>query len=204
MTGIGFCATIVENDHNFVAALDWDNRYDRAVYLETGTTWVLAGYLVFQQQNLYFLYHQNGRFGWKSHVWIKIEEKGRTFDSHLLCLGGRRSAKSFVRQKMSETNDSKSIWQLQREFWQQRLFQRQRRSKQMNYEDFKGELYRIIMQQGDVKGRKVMLLEKGFTTRDDQMLNMIRYINRTCFGIFLSQNISPQNSIKTNISISQK
>lgn len=52
----------------------------------------------------------------------------------------------------------------------------------MNYEDFKGELYRIIMQQGDVKGRKVMLLEKGFTTRDDQMLNMIRYINRTCFG----------------------
>ncbi len=52
----------------------------------------------------------------------------------------------------------------------------------MTYEEFKGELYRIIMQQEDVKGRKIMLLEKGYTTRDSQILNMIRYINRVTFG----------------------
>lgn len=52
----------------------------------------------------------------------------------------------------------------------------------MTYEEFKGELFRIIMQQEEVKGKKVMLLEKGFTTRDEQMLDMIRYINQVNFG----------------------
>lgn len=52
----------------------------------------------------------------------------------------------------------------------------------MNYEEFKGELFRIIMQQEEVKGKKVMLLEKGFTTRDAQMLSMIRYINKVTYG----------------------
>ena len=52
----------------------------------------------------------------------------------------------------------------------------------MTYEEFKSELFRIIMQQEEVKGKKVMLLEKGFTTRDQQMLDMIRYINRINFG----------------------
>lgn len=52
----------------------------------------------------------------------------------------------------------------------------------MTYEEFKGELFRIIMQQEEVKGKKVMLLEKGFTTRDSKMLSMIRYINKVTFG----------------------
>ncbi len=52
----------------------------------------------------------------------------------------------------------------------------------MTYEDFKGELYRIIMQQEEVKGKKILLLEKGFTSGDSQMLSMIRYINRVNFG----------------------
>lgn len=52
----------------------------------------------------------------------------------------------------------------------------------MTYEEFKGELYRIIMQQEEVKGKKVLLLEKGFTTRDNQMLSMIRYINKVNCG----------------------
>lgn len=52
----------------------------------------------------------------------------------------------------------------------------------MNYEEFKGELFRIIMQQQEVKGKKVMLLEKGFTTHDAQMLSMIRYINKVTLG----------------------
>lgn len=52
----------------------------------------------------------------------------------------------------------------------------------MTYEEFKGELFRIIMQQEEVKGKKVMLLEKGFTSRDSQMLSMIRYINKVNSG----------------------
>lgn len=52
----------------------------------------------------------------------------------------------------------------------------------MTYEEFKGELFRIIMQQEVAKGKKVMLLERGFTTRDPQMLSMIRYINKVNFG----------------------
>lgn len=52
----------------------------------------------------------------------------------------------------------------------------------MTYEEFKGELYRIIMQQEEVQGRKIMLLEKGYTTQDEQMLNMIQYINRITSG----------------------
>ena len=52
----------------------------------------------------------------------------------------------------------------------------------MTYEDFKGELYRIIMQQEEVQGRKIMLLERGYTTQDEQMLSMIRYINRVTSG----------------------
>lgn len=52
----------------------------------------------------------------------------------------------------------------------------------MTYEDFKSELFRIIMQQDVVKGKKVMLLERGFTTREPQMLSMIRYINKVTFG----------------------
>ncbi len=52
----------------------------------------------------------------------------------------------------------------------------------MTYEDFKSELFRIIMQQDVVKGKKVMLLERGFTTRESQMLSMIRYINKVTYG----------------------
>lgn len=52
----------------------------------------------------------------------------------------------------------------------------------MTYDAFKGELFRIIMQQDVVQGKKVMLLEKGFTTRDPQMLGMIRYINKMTYG----------------------
>ncbi len=52
----------------------------------------------------------------------------------------------------------------------------------MTYEEFKGELFRIIMQQEEVRGRRIMLLEKGYTTRDGQILSMIRYINRVTSG----------------------
>ncbi len=52
----------------------------------------------------------------------------------------------------------------------------------MTYEDFKSELFRIIMQQDVVKGKKVMLLEKGFTTHEGQLLSMIRYINKVTCG----------------------
>ncbi len=52
----------------------------------------------------------------------------------------------------------------------------------MTYEEFKGELFRIIMQQEVVKGKKVMLLEAGFTTHDNQLLSMIRYINKVSYG----------------------
>ena len=52
----------------------------------------------------------------------------------------------------------------------------------MTYEEFKSELFRIIMQQEVVKGKKVMLLEKGFTTREGEMLSMIRYINKVNYG----------------------
>lgn len=52
----------------------------------------------------------------------------------------------------------------------------------MTYEEFKGELFRIIMQQEAVQGRKIMLLEKGYTAQDDQMLSMIRYINKVTRG----------------------
>lgn len=52
----------------------------------------------------------------------------------------------------------------------------------MTYEEFKGELFRIIMQQEEVPGRRIMLLERGYTSQDSQMLAMIRYINRVTFG----------------------
>ncbi len=52
----------------------------------------------------------------------------------------------------------------------------------MTYEEFKGELFRIIMQQEVVKGKKVLLLETGFTTHDSQLLSMIRYINKVSYG----------------------
>ena len=52
----------------------------------------------------------------------------------------------------------------------------------MTYQDFKSELFRIIMQQDMVKGKKVMLLERGFTTGESQMLSMIRYINKVTYG----------------------
>lgn len=52
----------------------------------------------------------------------------------------------------------------------------------MSYEEFKSELFRSIVQQEEVKGKLVRLLEKGFTSWDFQMRNIIRYINLTCFG----------------------
>lgn len=52
----------------------------------------------------------------------------------------------------------------------------------MTYEEFKGELYRIIMQQEEVQGRRIMLLERGYTSQDPQMLNLIRYINKVTSG----------------------
>lgn len=52
----------------------------------------------------------------------------------------------------------------------------------MTYEEFKGELYRIIMQQEEIRGRKILLLEKGYTASDSRTLNMIRYINRVTLG----------------------
>lgn len=52
----------------------------------------------------------------------------------------------------------------------------------MSYEEFKGELFRIIVQQEEVRGRKIRLLEKGYTTIDPQILSMICYINKIHFG----------------------
>lgn len=52
----------------------------------------------------------------------------------------------------------------------------------MSYEEFKGELFRIIVQQEEVQGRRIRLLEKGYTTIDPQILNMICYINKIHFG----------------------
>lgn len=52
----------------------------------------------------------------------------------------------------------------------------------MTYEEFKGELYRFIMQQEMDDGKKIMLLERGFTSHDPQLLSMIRYINKVTAG----------------------
>lgn len=52
----------------------------------------------------------------------------------------------------------------------------------MSYEEFKSELFKSIIQQEEVKGKLVRLLDKGFTSRDYQMRNIIRCINLTCFG----------------------
>lgn len=52
----------------------------------------------------------------------------------------------------------------------------------MTYEEFKGELYRFIMQQEMNESKKIMLLEKGFTSHDPQLLSMIRYINKVTAG----------------------
>lgn len=52
----------------------------------------------------------------------------------------------------------------------------------MMYQEFKSELFRNIMQQDEVKGKLVRLLEQGFTSRDRQMQSVIRCINLTSFG----------------------
>ena len=54
----------------------------------------------------------------------------------------------------------------------------------MTYEEFKGELYRFIMQQEMDDGKKIMLLERGFTSHDPQLLSMIRYINKVTAEIY--------------------
>lgn len=49
----------------------------------------------------------------------------------------------------------------------------------MTYEEFKGELLRNIMQQDEVKGKNVRLLEKGYTSRDRIMRIAIKCMNMT-------------------------
>lgn len=53
------------------------------------------------------------------------------------------------------------------------------RRKAMTYEEFKGELLRNIMQQDEVKGKNVRLLEKGFTTEDRLMRLAVKCMNMT-------------------------
>lgn len=52
----------------------------------------------------------------------------------------------------------------------------------MSYEEFKTELFRNIMQQDEVKGKLVRLLEKGFTSKNRQMQDVVIGINLTSFG----------------------
>lgn len=59
----------------------------------------------------------------------------------------------------------------------------------MTYEEFKGELLRNIMQQKEVKGKSVRLLEKGFVSRDRLMKLAIKCMN-------LSINIKDENVLR--------
>lgn len=52
----------------------------------------------------------------------------------------------------------------------------------MTYHEFRAELFRNIMQQDEVKGKLVRLLEKGFTSQERQVQNVIRCINLVSFG----------------------